>query len=504
MSKKWDARFGGVNNDYLSTICHANDGGYIIAGTSNSGISGNKTQPNWDTTLTTQDYWIVKIDVNGSYQWDKRYGGTSGDGIFSISTTRDGGYIIGGESESDSSGDKTQNTRGGLDYWVVKIDSLGNKQWDRTFGGSNDDFLQKVTPTKDGGYILGGSSQSGISGDKTQPNWDPSEVTGDYWIVKIDSTGNKEWDKRFGGTSGDGGGDVIQTLDGGYLIGGTSGSGISGDKTQANFGSQVNNFWIVKTDSLGNKLWDRVYGGELGEVFGNSLNTKDGNYMLGGTSYDGYSGNKTSDSCGYWLIKIDKTGNKLGDWAYGNCGTMHSMSNISDGGYLLAGAVGNIYTIKVDSLMNIVWGRTSYLGPGSIFSVGALESSTGCYVVGVSTNVDIGGDKTQASWGGYDYWIVEYCDSFPLGIQETQGDMHLLVYPNPTKGDLYINMQKDNLTEASFTLTNTTGQIIYQNTSDHLAHSYTKIIELSGLPIGVYMLAVTVDGERIVKKVLKQ
>jgi hypothetical protein len=137
-----------------------------------------------------------------------------------------------------------------------------------------------------------------------------------------------------------------------------------------------------------------------------------------------------------------------------------------------------------------------------------LETFSGCYLIGVSTYAGIGGDKTQPNWdtsgATYDYWVVEYCDSPALGIQQPEGAMHLLVYPNPVSGDLYINIQKDNLTEASFTLTSTTGQTIYQGTSDHLAHSYTKIIDLSSLPSGVYMLEVTVDGERIVKKVLKE
>ncbi len=535
--RNWDARFGGANGDDLYAIQQATDGGYILAGTSYSGISGNKTQPNWDTSQNTADYWIVKTGANGYYQWDKRYGGTSDDFLQYVSVTKDGGFILGGFSDSDSSGDKSQNSQGQFDYWVVKLDSLGNKQWDKRFGGSNDDILDKVIQTKDGGYILAGFSESGISGDKTQPDWDISEVTSDYWVVKIDSVGNKQWDKRFGGTSNDEGRDIIQTPDGGYLIGGSSISDISGDKTQQNFSSVVDNYWVVKIDSVGNKQWDKVYGGTYGEDFGNSLNAS-GGYMLGGTSYSGVSGDKTAVLCGYWLVSIDTAGNKLADWSYGSTGNgtgsgicgdnFGSMSQTNDKGYLLTGKSTSLeggdktennlgtwqaWTIKIDSLMNRVWDKTSltlytYNGSNSDQSAGALESSNGCYVIGVSTFAGIGGDKTQPNWDTSDatddYWIVEYCDTFPLGIQEPVGAMHLLAYPNPTSGDLYINIQKDNLTEASFTLTNTTGQTIYQSTADHLAHSYTKILDLSKLPTGVYLLDVVVDGERIVKKVLKE
>ena len=534
VGKKWDARFGGTNFEQMTTVLQTPDGGYILGGQSQSTVSGNKTQPNWDVSLVTADYWIVKIDANGNYQWDKRYGGIGMEYFSWICTAIDGGYIIGGTTASDSGCDISQPTWGGYDYWIVKLDSLGNKQWDKRYGGSGADFLSKVKQTKDGGYIVAGSSNSGISGDKTQPNWDTTLSTDDYWIVKIDNAGNKQWDKRFGSTDGDGCNDIIQTPDGGYLIGGTSiAYDTSGDKTQFNFGYPypTDNFWVVKTDSLGNKQWDKVFGGSEGEGLGNTLNTTDGNYLLGGQSYDGISGNKTAPLCGYWLVKIDTLGNKLGDWSYGstNNGTgsggciegFESMSVTTDGGYLLTGVGGpdtggdktssslangeNVWTIKIDSQMNRVWDRTSRTTGTYDNAAGAIENSAGCYMVGVMTAAGIGGDKTQPAWDStYDYWIVEFCDSFPLGIQQPEGAMHLLVYPNPTSSDLYINIQKDNLTSASFTLTNTTGQTIYQSTADHLAHSYTKILDLSKLPAGVYMLDVVVDGERIVKKVLKE
>lgn len=121
------------------------------------------------------------------------------------------------------------------------------KMWDKDFGGSDYDELHIIHQTIDGGFILGGFSLSGITGDKTQPSWGGY----DYWILKIDSLGNKQWDKRFGGSGGDWLGSIQQTVDGGYIIGGYSGSGVSGDKTQPCWGAF--DFWIVKLDSIGNK-----------------------------------------------------------------------------------------------------------------------------------------------------------------------------------------------------------------------------------------------------------
>ncbi len=136
-------------------------------------------------------------------QWDARFGDSSDEYFYSLQQTADGGYILGGQSWSGIiSGDKTQAGQGETDYWIVKTDAGGVKQWDARFGGSGDDGLSSLQQTADGGYILGGVSSSGISGDKTQGNWG-SIYTSDYWIVKTDAGGVKQWDARFGGSDYD-------------------------------------------------------------------------------------------------------------------------------------------------------------------------------------------------------------------------------------------------------------------------------------------------------------
>ena len=340
--KSWDARFGGTTGDYLYGIGQTSNGGFILGGYTLSGISGNKSQ----ALIGGEDYWIVKVDANGNKLWDKDYGGPGDNSFTSLCMTTDGGCLLGGILYGAAGDDVSEPSRGGLDYWVIKLDSLGNKQWDARFGGDQDDDLYCVTQTRDGGYILGGRSNSGISGDKTQDNRDPGLGTGDYWVVKIDSAGHKQWDKRFGTVWDEGCVNILQTTDGGYLIGGSTLGDTTGDKTQLNYGQFALNYWMVKTDSLGNKQWDRVYGGVQGEKFGNSLNTADGNYLLGGTSYDSISGNKTTPYAGYWIVKIDTAGNKLEDWSYGsgaNSGqTFSCMSNTPAGSYLLTGTSGSV------------------------------------------------------------------------------------------------------------------------------------------------------------------
>ncbi len=160
----------------------------------------------------------------------------------SIQQTSDGGYILGGWSKSDISGDKTEDSHGPYDpllplhdrwdYWVVKLDGSGNVIWDKTIGGESTEYLYSVQQTSDGGYILGGLSKSGISGEKTEANIGDS----DYWVVKLDGSGNIEWQNTIGGNKNDRLNSVYQTNDGGYILGGNSDSGISGDKTEANIG----------------------------------------------------------------------------------------------------------------------------------------------------------------------------------------------------------------------------------------------------------------------------
>lgn len=215
----WDYRYGGTSDDSYTKIFKLSDGGYIMSGTSNSGINGNKETPNWGGL---GDYWVVRLDSLGNKLWDKTYGGTGADVMWGAVPTSDGGFLLGGYSGSGVNGDKTEPSRGGGDYWILKVDSLGNKLWDKTYGGNNQEVLWEAKECRDKGFILIGNSTSDLSGDKTENNAGPAECG---WVVKTDSLGNKEWDQTFknGGsaavymTSG------IQTYDGGFMFGAETG-----------------------------------------------------------------------------------------------------------------------------------------------------------------------------------------------------------------------------------------------------------------------------------------
>jgi hypothetical protein len=225
---EWQNTIGGDAGDELTCIRQTADGGYIVGGKSYSGISGDKTEAVIGYPYPYQDYWVLKLDASGNIVWQNDIGGSSTDRLEDIQQTPDGGYILAGYSDSNISGDKTENCYIDMDYWIIKIDSIGNIEWQNTIGAYGNDALLAIDQTTDGGYILGGQSSSDASGDKIEDNiglaGDP-----DYWIVKVDSTGEILWQNTIGGDGSDHLRSIQQTSDGGYILGGWSYSDLSND-----------------------------------------------------------------------------------------------------------------------------------------------------------------------------------------------------------------------------------------------------------------------------------
>ncbi|MFN0275936.1 MAG: MopE-related protein [Chitinophagales bacterium] len=307
---EWQNTIGGGSSDNLQSLALTIDGGYILGGSSGSTIFGDKTEDN----IGLLDYWIVKLNGAGNIEWQNTIGGTNTDDLYVIRQTADIGYIAGGYSESGISGDKTEANIGSRDYWVVKLDSLGDIQWQKTLGGTSDDVLYDIEQTQDRGYILAGASNSEISGNKTEAN----KGSYDYWIIKLDSLGELVWQKVIGGDDVDVLHSIKQTLDLGYIIGGHSRSLVSGDKTESCIlkpsGLQSQDYWVLKLDSTGNIEWQNVIGGNIDD-FQYSLDlTTDGNYISGGISNSGISADKTEENYGlsdYWVVYIGIGGEVL-------------------------------------------------------------------------------------------------------------------------------------------------------------------------------------------------
>jgi hypothetical protein len=417
--KKWDMDFGGIDGDFLYSLQQTTDGGFILGGYSESAATGDKTQ----ASRGSADYWIVKTDASGNKQWDARFGGSSVDHLTSVQQTTDGGYILGGNSFSGISGDKSQNNRGQNDYWIVKTDGNGIKQWDARFGGTSYEELNALQQTTDGGYILGGFSMSGANGDKSQPGMGGR----DYWIVKVDANGLKQWDAGFGGSQFEVLNTLEQTTDGGYLLGGYSLSGISGSKTQASKGAS--DFWVVKTNANGVKNWDASFGGNSDDWLTSLQQTTDGGYILGGWSWSTLSGDKSQPTKGdndYWIVKTDANGVKQWDADYGGNSNDYASTIIqtSDGGYAVAGysssAVSgdktqpskggtDYWLVKADAAGTKEW-DVQFGGTDFDFLFSMDKTTDGGYVLGGYSTSPAGADKSQPTKGvnNYnDYWVVK-------------------------------------------------------------------------------------------------
>ncbi|HEX78024.1 MAG TPA: hypothetical protein G4O03_06395, partial [Dehalococcoidia bacterium] len=181
---EWNKTFGGTAGDVAYSIKQTPDGGYIVAGRTESSGAG--------------DVWLIKTDSEGNKQWDRTFGGPRWDVGYSVERTSDGGYIVVGETGAYATRE--------ADIWLIKTDSEGNRQWDRIFGGSKRDVAYSVKQTSDGGYIIVGETESYGAG------------AADVWLIKTDPQGKEQWSKTFGGSGHDLGRSLAQTSDGGYII----------------------------------------------------------------------------------------------------------------------------------------------------------------------------------------------------------------------------------------------------------------------------------------------
>jgi hypothetical protein len=418
---EWQNTIGGSSYDYLYSCLQVSDGGYILSGQSSSNISGDKTENSYGGS----DYWVVKIDSAGNIQWQNTIGGGNADNLKLIRSTPDGGYVLGGESFSNISGDKNENNLGGDDFWIVKIDSSGNIQWQNTIGGNSYEGFASISTTNDGGFILGGYSISDISGDKTENSYGGY----DYWVLKIDSAGNIQWQNTIGGNADDFLHTIERTDDGGFILGGSSNSNISADKTENSFGNS--DYWVVKIDNVGNIQWQNTIGGNSYDELRVIKQTNDRGYILGGYSMSDISGDKTEGCFGfadYWIVKIDSIGNIQWQKTFGGEeeDDLYSIMQTGDGGYILGGdsnssisgnktekSIGNtdMWVVKTDSLGGIQWQNT--IGGSdfqSLFTI-ANTSDESCLLGGSSiSNISV--DKDENCIGMYDYWVVKLTNKY--------------------------------------------------------------------------------------------
>ncbi|HEX8328115.1 MAG TPA: T9SS type A sorting domain-containing protein [Hymenobacter sp.] len=512
----WDRRVGGADNEELSAAVATADGGYLLAGTSESGATGDRTQP----SQGQRDYWAMKVDAAGNRQWDRRYGGTDHERLATALPTADGGYLLAGTTYSNGTGDMTQPSQGDGDYWVVKLDATGAKQWDRRFGGNFDDELYSAIQTADGGYLLAGATTSDVTGDLTQPG----KGLVDGWAVKIDAAGIKQWNQRLGGANRDGFLSAIQTADGGYLLGGGTSSAVSGDVSQPNRGDV--DYWIVKTDVSGVKLWDQRFGGDNQDALIRILQTADGGFLLSGTSPSAAGGDKTQPNHGsgntglsdYWVVKTDAAGTKLWDRRYGgtNDDFLTGVCPAPNGGYVLAGwsrsgasadktqpsqGRDDYWLVRIDGGGTQLWDQRMG-GLGDDVDPRVVPLPAGGYLVAGTSDSGTSGNKTQPSQGLRDFWAVRLGAEL-LATTPPRWSAAVEVYPNPAHGAATVRLpgREAGANSASLTLFDAVGRTLLRQRAMLGATAGIAALPLDNVANGLYLLRVQIGRETVVRRV---
>jgi hypothetical protein len=396
---EWQKTFGGSANDAALDVKQTRDGGFVVAGYTHSDdgdVVGFKG---------VSDFWILKLNSLGAIEWQKSLGGSGRDWAKSIQQTNDGGYIVVGQSLSND-GDAT----GGVyRWWVVKLNNFGIIEWHKKIGGFNDE-VNSVVQTNDGGFVLAGSARL-LAGSPYS-----SQVKDNFWIIKLDGTGNIVWNKHLGGNGYEVAKSIQQTNDGGFILTGYSTS--SDGVVSHNNGGQ--DFWIVKTDSEGDIEWEKALGGSRDEVAYSIKQTRDGGYVVAGytRSNNGYvTGNNGGQD--FWIVKLDGSG--LVDWQRALGGSNDDVANsiwqTIDGGYIVAGHSSSnngdvahnfgdddFWIVKLSDEGQVEWKKS--LGGSQGDRAHAIQQTTdrGFIIAGYSSSND--GDVLYNN-GGQDFWVMK-------------------------------------------------------------------------------------------------
>jgi hypothetical protein len=367
----WTKTFGGTNIDIGHSVQQTNDGGYAITGYTRS-----------FGTMSGRNLYLLKTDHSGNEMFLKTFGGNSDDEGYSLKQTSDGGFLIAGLTKSFGAGLN--------DVYVVKTNSNGDEVWSKTFGGAQDDEAYSVIESASGGYVIAGVTSSYGSGSR------------DGWLIKTNNSGDQIWSKTYGGFSSDGFRNLKQTFDGGYIITGWTlsyGPGIIG------------NAWLVKTDSLGNQLWNKPFGGSDVDRGYSVQQTNDSGFIV--TGYTSSIGAGLDDML---LIKTDSDGNELWQKAFGGTGRDygHSVIQTFDGGFLVAGYTlsfgaggDDFWLVKTDGSGNLEWHQT-FGGSSSDIAYSIASTNDGGFI--------ITGHTLSYGAGVHDIWLIKTATVIPVEL----------------------------------------------------------------------------------------
>lgn len=524
----WEKSYGGKHAEYLFDVIPTPDYGFILAGSSLSKKTGNKTEDNRGDL----DYWVWKMDEKGELDWQKSLGGSGQDLLRCIKLTSDGGFILGGQSSSVKDGDKSTLHLGGDDLWIVKLNPKGQIEWQLTLGGSGQEILHCITPTTDGGYILGASSSSNITDE------DLSQSTGevskkekiilkdtnsfgnlDYWIVKIDGNGELQWQQSFGGIYTDILKTIIEIPKGGYIVGGYSNSpeanvlktGTGIPKSEKCYG--LGDYWVISLDKQGKVLWEKVYGGEEEDKLQAMLITSDNHLLIGGNSNSNTTGNKdisNGKGADFWLLETDINGAIIWQRTYdtGKRDVLTSVIRNNDGTLILGGYaqsevtgtknidkedVNDYILLKAKANGEEIWKRTVGSNGKDVLKMG-IETRDGGYLLCGTSSGKPSRDK-ESGVGRNDFWVVKLLDKDKPKIEKEP----IEAIPNPAieYTNIIVGFEFEQATLSLFDLSG-------RQLQSFSIQERTVPLNVNGLPEGIYVVQVKSKENKGSVKIIKR
>ena len=429
---QWQKIWGSSNGDYANVIRPTSDGGYIIVGYTEG---PDEDVEGYHGNVGVGDLWVIKMNSVGQIEWKRTLGGKSAEVEGAdILQTPDGNYLIAGSAASKDCG--MAGGHGGLDCWLVKLNRHGEIVWQKMIGGEYNEYVTSIDPTADGGYIIGGYSNS-VTGTYSSHHGD--NTTFDWWITKVDGNGNQLWQVILGGTLDDQCNSAQATPDGGAIATGLVWS-TDGDVTGLNRGRA--DMMVVKIDNAGNVQWKKTYGGSQFDGGMGIRLTTDGGYIVAG-----YSGSSDGDVTGnhtglgpftdFWVVKLDNAGVIQWQKCYGGKfnETPHYIQKEADGGYILAGQAespdGDVgcnagltdgWILKIDALGNKQWARV--VGGNYYDQLASIQPlADGSYIVGATTcSMDLPGYHPTKPGGTNlcgDFWVLKLSQASPTPAAAT-------------------------------------------------------------------------------------
>ncbi|MDD5529195.1 MAG: T9SS type A sorting domain-containing protein [bacterium] len=451
----WTKTYGGSSDDWGNSVKQTTDGGFIIAGLINYG-----------------DVYLIKTNSLGDTLWTRTYGGPGAG--YSLERTTNGGFIIAGYTASHGAG--------GYDVYLIREDSVGDTLWTRTYGGSKDDKGFSVAQTTNDGFIITG--------------WTNSYGAGNYdvYLIKTDSVGDALWTKTYGGINYDGGRSVLQATDGGFiLVGGTE-----------SYGTGNFDIYLIKTDSSGDTVWTRTFGGSEDDRGYSVLQTSDGGFIVAGITFSYGAGVRD-----VYVIRVNFAGDTLWTKTYGgtNDDICYSINHTKDGGFIITGWTSSygaggydVYLIKIDSVGDTLWTRT-YGGSSDDWGNSVEQTTDDGFV--------IAGLTSSFGAGSYDVYLIKTDSLGNVGVEEKWsevtsrlGGIKLEASPNLFTNQTVLMYQIPATSKVSLALYDITGSCMKTLVNElKPAGTYSLNLNSKGLKTGVYFLTLSTDASKTTQKI---